>query len=386
MHPNVLERRVAGHTPAVITETFYALAVAQSPAFVATEVVIVTTESGKKKCLELKLEDQLDSLCTQYQLPLIPSPVFQMLCDEHAVPLQDVRLQSEIRAAENFIYDVVRKLTSDAECALHASLAGGRKTMSSHLQAAMQLYARAQDRLSHVLVNPIFEGKVRDAFFPTRPATLFHYKEIVHTPSGEQIEKREISSDDMQIDLGYVDFIPLRDGLPKVLQDRKFSAQEATRIARAAYDEPDLHFDMNTRIASVAGLALKLEDKAFWGYAWLSWRRKQGLEPLNFKAIAADFELHAQMKPFWVGVRAPDRDGANRRLESWELAVKMTDEDWAKFFQSPISRSLNNALKAISPLFLARYQVQSNEEMAKGITRYFVDLPPSAIRFSGLEL
>ena len=45
------------------------------------------------------------------------------------------------------ICDIVRELTKDAETRIHASAAGGRKTMSIYLTAAMQLFGRVQDTL-----------------------------------------------------------------------------------------------------------------------------------------------------------------------------------------------------------------------------------------------
>lgn len=62
-------------------------------------------------------------------------------------------------------WEEVRNLTASKQTTLHASLAGGRKTMTFYLGYAMSLFGRKTDVLSHVLVTPEFENQ-RDFFFP----------------------------------------------------------------------------------------------------------------------------------------------------------------------------------------------------------------------------
>jgi CRISPR-associated protein (TIGR02584 family) len=59
----------------------------------------------------------------------------------------------------------VRELTADPDCAIHASIAGGRKTMGFYLGYALSLFGRPQDRLSHVLVSSPFESN-QNFFYP----------------------------------------------------------------------------------------------------------------------------------------------------------------------------------------------------------------------------
>ena len=49
---------------------------------------------------------------------------------------------------------LLRGLTADPDTRIHASLAGGRKTMSFYMGYAMSLLGREQDELSHVLISP----------------------------------------------------------------------------------------------------------------------------------------------------------------------------------------------------------------------------------------
>lgn len=65
--------------------------------------------------------------------------------------LDDVSTENECRVCSNFITLLVAKLAEDQDVRLHASLAGGRKTMGSDLKVAMGHFMRDGDSLSHVL-------------------------------------------------------------------------------------------------------------------------------------------------------------------------------------------------------------------------------------------
>jgi len=88
--------------------------------------------------------------------------------------LPDIRSVEDNTFAANQICEIVRELSLTSHTSLHASAAGGRKTMSIYLTAAMQLFGRAQDRLSHVLVSEDFETHP-DFFYipPIHYRTLF---------------------------------------------------------------------------------------------------------------------------------------------------------------------------------------------------------------------
>ena len=78
MDPAQYHRRillaVTGLSPQVVTETLYALAVKREPAFVPTEVVVVTTAEGAERVrLSLLSEDPgwFERLRRDYDLPPI---------------------------------------------------------------------------------------------------------------------------------------------------------------------------------------------------------------------------------------------------------------------------------------------------------------------------
>jgi CRISPR-associated protein (TIGR02584 family) len=363
---------LAGQTPAVITETFYALAVAQKPPFVPNKIVVITTAGGEKVCKPV-LADQIKKLCEAYDLDSPAEAVFEVFTLEDGTQIEDVRLRPEINATENKIFDVVRTLTNNENCAIHASLAGGRKTMSAHLQSAMQIYGRRQDRLSHVLVNPVFEGPVRNAYFPTKPPTPYTYKD-------RQGATQSITCDQMDIDLGYVDFISLRDGLPKVLLNNDITAQQAIAVARGAFEEPRLELDWHKRMIKVAGLTLDLGDNSgeYWVYAWFCYRCKFGKPPLSLLNIPKQLdELMAEIFPFVVGPKR--RKGLGPRIEKWIELYKKTDFDWQDTVRQRLSRA-NKELEALGAFFKSTYRIHSTGK--KPTTSYALSLAPSNIVIS----
>ena len=65
----------------------------------------------------------------------------------------DVRTDRQTQYAANYLLDRVAKITQDSGSALHASIAGGRKSMGALLTQVMSLVGRRQDTISHVLTH-----------------------------------------------------------------------------------------------------------------------------------------------------------------------------------------------------------------------------------------
>ena len=71
-HPRRILLAVTGLTPQVVTETLYALAVKGNPAWVPTEIRIITTRQGVEKAQRTLLSDHpgwFRRLCADYRLP-----------------------------------------------------------------------------------------------------------------------------------------------------------------------------------------------------------------------------------------------------------------------------------------------------------------------------
>ncbi len=154
---------MTGLSPQVVTETLYALAVEAKNKFAPTEIVLLTTQEGRERArLSLLSEDPgwFHRLRRDYGLPAIAfdETSIRVLALADGQALDDIRSVSDNERAADFIAETVRAFTNDPATAVHASIAGGRKTMGFYLGYALSLYGRPQDRLSHVLVSEPFES------------------------------------------------------------------------------------------------------------------------------------------------------------------------------------------------------------------------------------
>jgi CRISPR-associated protein (TIGR02584 family) len=164
---------LVGLSPAVVTETLYALAVTERPRVVPAELHIITTRTGLAAVASrlLGAGGALHRLRQEYRLPRgafrCPAENLHVLADARGDPLDDIVTGEDSQAVGEQIARLVEGLAADAATILHCSLAGGRKTMGALLATALQLYGRPGDCLYHVLVSPPFD-RVPDFFFPTR--------------------------------------------------------------------------------------------------------------------------------------------------------------------------------------------------------------------------
>ncbi|MEK7729153.1 MAG: CRISPR-associated ring nuclease Csm6 [candidate division KSB1 bacterium] len=126
-----------GRTPQVLTETLYALCVQER--IPISEVSAISTQEGRQiACDKLlgKEDGRFYQLQRDYpmqcrQLRFSAKQIF--VAHDGLLPLHDIQSR---RDSENFLELILRVLwekTSDAQTAVHCSLAGGRKTMSSYM-------------------------------------------------------------------------------------------------------------------------------------------------------------------------------------------------------------------------------------------------------------
>lgn len=156
---------VAGTTPQIITETIYSLSQKISPVY-PDEIFIITTSKGRRKIEDTLLKQGvLKRLIREYNLPDISltDNSFIIVMDETGREIEDIKDESENEVMGDLITSLIQRLAADKGARLHCSLAGGRKTMSFYLGAALQLFGRPWDKLYHVLVTPEFE--TNPAFF-----------------------------------------------------------------------------------------------------------------------------------------------------------------------------------------------------------------------------
>lgn len=235
---------VTGMTPAVLTETVWALAHAHPPV-IPNRVVVVTTRRGKE-LMERELFTQLGdgktdlwrALRNEILGPVAGSSRFLILetIREISVPnprtgrsgaLEDFRTSAENAAMADFLLEQVRGFVETPGVELITSIAGGRKTLGALLYACMSLLGRETDRLTHVLVNEPFDspGLAPRFYFPEQPIQKLSL-------GGKAVIARQA-----RIDLGDIPFVPLRNLFERDLIKKPCSFTELVARCRRKVNE-----------------------------------------------------------------------------------------------------------------------------------------------------
>lgn len=277
-HPAHFSRRivlaVCGLTPQIVTETLYALAADATTPFIPTEVHLITTAEGARRAELSLLSDDLGwfhKLREDYNLPPIAFDLqhIHVMRNARGEVMEDIRSPHDNQAAADYITDKVRFFTSDPGCALHVSIAGGRKTMGFYLGYALSLYGRTQDRLSHVLVSAPFESSW-DFFYPTP------YSRVLQT-HGNQLADTSMA----EVTLADIPFVSLRHGLPEALLQGRASFNATVAAARAAMAPPQLVLDLQRRRVQAGGQTIELPPAELALLAVFARRAAQGEPPLS---------------------------------------------------------------------------------------------------------
>ena len=374
-HPRRLLLAVTGLTPQILTETLYALAVKQEPPFVPTEVRLITTELGAeraKRSLQHPEPGWFHRLRADYDLPPIafgPEHI-HVLKDATGQPLADIRRPEDNERAADAITDVVRDLTGDDDCALHVSIAGGRKTMGFYLGYALSLYGREQDRLSHVLVNAPYESHP-EFFYPTPGSVLIHTREPDSRPYDARVAK---------VTLAEIPFVRLRDELPQDLLEGKVRFSEAVTAAQQAIGPAELVIDLPAKRLRAGGKIIALSPLHLAFLAWLARRRKEGQEGVECPIPDVPESGHAEAflaeYRMIIGERGDDERTTTKRLSDDN---GMTREFFSQT-KSKLHRTLKEKLgqRQATPYLASRYKSRSR-------WLYRLDIAPSAIRFESTE-
>ena len=217
--PSTILLAVTGMSPAILTETIWALAHEAEPVLPA-RVIVLTTVEGRRQVTEQLLGrsprfgglspwEALRAALAAEGFDLTDRLRFGSTPDDIRVftatdggnlsrELPDIRTPSDNEAAADFLLEQVRGIVENPDTRLVASLAGGRKTMGALLYACLTLAGRETDRLTHVLVNEPFEA-LREFWFPGQPGGAIAARAgTAHAPG------------EARVDLADVPFVPLR--------------------------------------------------------------------------------------------------------------------------------------------------------------------------------
>jgi CRISPR-associated protein (TIGR02584 family) len=265
---------VAGLTPQIITETLYALT--QERGERVDEVRVITTIGGRDRIMKVLLEPvagKFYEFCRDFGVDpdavRFDETTIALLRTPDGRTLADICTVEENEYAGDQICEIVRELTKGAGTRIHASAAGGRKTMGIYLTAAMQLFGRAQDRLSHVLVSEDFETHPDFFYKPPEPRLL------------KARDGREVSTDAAEIYLADIPFIRLRGVGPNGLRGTG-ARSYGDMVARAQADldllesEHELQIDLKNNRVTVGTRDVQLTPREMFFYAMFAGFRLEG--------------------------------------------------------------------------------------------------------------
>ena len=175
---------LCGKSPAVITETVYALVNREVP-LIPAEIIVITTEQGRTALQEelfakgiwrefvKKLKLDISFGPSDYSVRVIPRP-------DNSGNAADISSDAGNAVCADFILNILRQYSENPDTRILFSIAGGRKTMTAVAALSLSMLGRRQDMLCHVLVNPPFDSALLEPLF-FYPEKDVKYK----TPDGQ---------------------------------------------------------------------------------------------------------------------------------------------------------------------------------------------------------
>ena len=366
---------VAGMSPQIITETLFALT--QNQKVKIDEIRVITTLDGKNKVANTLLDKEngvFYKFCRDFNID-INSIKFDETCislfhKRDGKMLEDIRTQEDNEIAGDKICEIVRELCKDENTRIYASAAGGRKTMSIYLTLAMSLFGRAEDELSHVLVNEGFESNT--FFYPPPKPTEVNY----FNPQTKITKK--VNTADAKIYLAPIPFIRLR-GIGK--ENQKFAearnygeiVDEAQKVLDIKEKEYDLIINIKKQSLFVRGEKIKLARREFFFYYIFIKKRLLGNVIFSIKDLAEQ-DFHDAFKEIIMETVNEDADWEEiNNFPRYNFAEVMLDQlIFHRNFEKP-EENRNKEYKLFRGEFSKVVTLIAKKFQAKGVdNRYYL--------------
>ena len=238
-YPRRVLLSVMGMSPAILTETLWALK-QQDPPFIPTEIKVITTQHAQEQ-IQTHLLGKSDKhkggflrYCADFDIDasIFTTQDIQLIKNKQGKPLDDIVSPGDNQDVANIITATLEQLSKDDNCAIHVSLAGGRKTMGYYAGYALSLFGREQDRLSHVLVESKYEN-CGDFYYPTP------YSHIVHQ---RHDNKAKYDAQYAHIDLAEIPFVRINKSIPPALLKGDITFNQAVFLANLNGDTMQVAF------------------------------------------------------------------------------------------------------------------------------------------------
>lgn len=344
---------ICGLSPQVVTETLSVLLAEERGAPI--DVHVLTTAIGAERLQETLLasgDGWLAKLFQAYGLPPLREDALHLhvIADAAGAPLADIVSPNDNVAVADLVNGLVRDLTTDSMPALHLSIAGGRKTMSFYAAYALSLHGRAQDELSHILVDPELEHR-NDFFFASRQAME------TGTPP---------------VRLARLPFVHMRRGLDGAWRRGERSFSETVTGTELLLMPPSVQIDVAERGVRLSDRPVTLSPRNFLLLYWFADRAARDLGPIACDEAALE-EIEARR--IEVEGAGPSRlgDGLQRARED------LRTEGRAAWFERGLT-GLKKALRSapeLPPGVGGRYCIKRSGR--KGYSRYALEVPAKSI-------
>ncbi|MFT6906601.1 MAG: CRISPR-associated protein (TIGR02584 family) [Oleiphilaceae bacterium] len=369
MEPEEYSKRilvaVSGLSPAILTETLYALAVDQKPAFVPTEIHLISTIEGKQRAENALLKGEVaafKSLCKEYDLKGITFTAdhIHVIENKQGQPLNDIRNPDDNECAADFIVSKLKDLTSDEHSAVHVSIAGGRKTMGYYVGYALSLFGRPQDRLSHVLVDEDFET-CSTFYYPTKQAMI-----------GYNRKDKPVDFADAKVNLAEIPFVRLRSYLPKkaVENNRLISCHTSfshtVKLAELSKKERSLVIDASRKMLVVNGQECEWKQTEIF-LAFYVWVIKQTV--FNSEKLECPKEYNKGYADSFLEVYEPIGVAKREISKTEDAFTKGMD---ATFFNDKVSRVNTELREMMGDSLASSFEIKRSGK--RGFSLYSVTL------------
>ena len=388
-----------GASPQVVTETLYAIhhQNLQWP----DDIYLITTSFGKKAAVKGLLGDgHLQRLCDELNRPMPRFDathvlVIKVKVGNTDIEVEDARTLADHESLANFIMDEVKKRTNEPDTTLHASLAGGRKTMTFYIGYAMSLFGRPEDTLSHVLVSAGYEGP-NDFYFPTqqsRPVLFTRDGTPVTDPQGNVLDAKNA-----KITLAPIPFVRLRDGLPTGLLAGSASFSETVAAIQKSLEPARLEIyrepGKKTPVIKCGNQSIKLPPVQL---AWMIWwaeraQSKETTQAPRDKDESSNLSSDRFLQIYGNidnPVRVTFSPSSDRQVVAeimthkyQSMKINLANGIYKEFFEQGISKLENSLKKQLGQYQAMHYMIQRKKSYRQ--TNYSLNLDPGAI-FIDLE-
>lgn len=282
---------LVGNTPAVLTETVWALALQNDP-IIPDRIVVATTRGGRDLLIKKLFQDgywealrqDLSKREVALKGKLLFGPISECIrvfpSAERDRELDDIRTIEDSAAVAEFLLDLVRSFTENPSARLIVSIAGGRKTASALLHSVVALLGRASDMITHIIVDEPW------AFHPDflYPGCKGEFKD---SRTGQVLDSSEA-----RLYLAEVPFVPLRYLFERDLQRSAGSYLQLMHQLRSRAvnleDELSIKLEPDTGELTVNDKSVRLSPNEFLYYLYFAERAANGKPPIDSYAAIGD--------------------------------------------------------------------------------------------------